>query len=112
MGRVSSCNGHCSTSWCIDGHPDRRQHRDRLSVLLTVADDVEGDDAFEVLPTKRPPLSRSRFGRASRLLQHRDPASPPHPDATGVSSQLRGVGGAQSTAMAEEMLWQSGVLDE
>ena len=29
--RAARCSryGNCSTSWCIDGHPDRRQHRDR-----------------------------------------------------------------------------------
>ena len=50
-----------------------------------------------------------------RLLRHRDLASPPHPGATGVASQLRGVGGAQSSAMAEEVRGvkrQSGVEDE
>ena len=30
-----SCDGHLSTLWLIEGHPDRRQHRDRLSVVLT-----------------------------------------------------------------------------
>ena len=83
-------------------------------MVLTAADDVE-IDAIPLMPSKRPPLLRSKFARASRLLQHRDPASPPHPDATGVASQLRGVGGAQSSAMAEEVRGakrQSGVLDE
>ena len=36
----------------IDGHPDRRQHPDRLSVVLTAADQVEVDDAIPVLPSK------------------------------------------------------------
>ena len=83
--------------------------------MLTAADDVEGTDAIPVLPSKRPPLPRAKFARASRLLQHRDPASPPHPDTSGVASQLRGVGGAQSSAMAGEVRGakrQSGVLDE
>ena len=99
--RVKWCSrgGHLSTSWLIEGHPDGRQHRDRLSVVLTAADDVE-IDAIPVMPSKRPPPPRSKFARASRLLQHRDPASPPHPDATGFAPQLRGVGGAQS------LLWQ------
>ena len=67
------------------------------------------------MPSKRPPPPRSKFTRASCLLQHRDPASPPHPDATGVASQLRGVGGAQSSAMAGEVRGakrQCGLLDE
>ena len=54
-------------------------------------------------------------GHHRQDLQHRDPASPPHPGATGVASHLRGVGGAQSYAMAEEVRGakrQSGVLDE
>ena len=91
-----------------------RQHRDRLLVKHTAADEVEAD-AILVLPSKRPPLPRPNFARTSRLLQHRDPASPPHLGATGVASQLRGVGGAQSCAMAEEVRGakrQSGVLDE
>ena len=82
--------------------------------MLTAADDVEVD-ATPVMPSKRPPLPRSKFARASRLLQHRDPASPPHPGATGVACQLRGVGGAQSSAMAGEVRGakrQSGVLGE
>ena len=61
------------------------------------------------------PCSTPKFARTIRLLQHRDPASPPHPGATGVASQLRGVGGAQSSAMAGEVRGakrQSGVLDE
>ena len=98
----------------IDGHEDRRQHRDRLSVKLTAADDVEADGIL-VLPSKRPPPPRSKFARTSRLLQHRDPASPPHPGATGVASQLLGVGGAQSSALAGEVRGakrQSGVLHE
>ena len=55
--RVKRCSrdGHLSTSLLIDGHPDRRQHRDRLSVVLTAADNVEAD-AIPVLPSKRPPL--------------------------------------------------------
>ena len=115
-GRVQRCSrdAHLNTSWLVDGHPDRRQHRDRLSVVLTAADDVEVD-AIPVMPSKRPPLPRSKFARASRLLQHRDPASPPQPGATGVPSQLRGVRGTQSSAVAEEVRgaeWQSGVLDE
>ena len=54
--RVKRCSrdGHLSTSWVIDGHEDRRQHRDRLSVKLTTADDVEAD-AIPVLLSKRPP---------------------------------------------------------
>ena len=91
-----SQHGHCSTSWCIDGHPDRRQHWDRLSVVLTAADKVEVEDAIAVLalPPRLLPLPRSQFARASLKLQHCEPALPPHPDATGVASQLRGVGGA------------------
>ena len=115
--RVKRCSrdGHLSTSWLIDGHPDRRQHLDRLSVLLIAADDVEADAIPVVLPSKRPTLPRSKFARESRFLQHRDPVSPPNPDATGLVSQLRGVGGAQSSAMAEEVRGaqrRSGVLDE
>ena len=105
---------HLSTSWVIDGHPDSKQHRDTLSVMLTAADDVKAD-AIPVLPSKRPPPPRSKLARVSRLLQHRDPATPPHPDATGVASQLRGIGCAQSCAMAGEVRGakrQSGVLDE
>ena len=114
--RVKRCSrdGHLSTSWLIDGHPDRGQHRDRLSMVMTAADDVEAD-AVPVLPYKRPPPPRSMFACASRLLQHREPAWPPHPDATGVALQLRGLGGAQPSAMAEEVRGakrQSGVLDE
>ena len=114
--RVKRCSrdGHLSTSWVIDGHEDRRQHRDRLSVKLTAADDVEAD-AILVLPSKRPPPPRPKFARTCRLLQHRDPASPPHPGTTGVASQLQGVRGAKSSAMAEEVRGakrQSGVLDE
>ena len=114
--RVKRCSrdGHLRTSWLVDGHPDRRQHRNRLSVVLTAADDVEVD-AIPVMPSMRPPLLRAKCARTSRLLQHRDPASPPHPGATGVASQLRGVGGAQSSAMVEEVRGakrQSGVLDE
>ena len=83
-------------------------------MMLTAADDVEAN-AIPVLPSKRRPPPRSKFARASRLLQHRDPASPPHPCATGVASQRRGVGGAQFYAMAGKVRgakWQSGVLDE
>ena len=83
-------------------------------MVLRAADDVEVD-AIPVMPSKRPPLPRLKFTRARRLLQHRDPASPPHPDATGAASQLRGVGGAQSSALAEEVRGakrQSRVLDE
>ena len=114
--RVKQCSrdGHLSTSWVIDGHEDKRQHRDGLSVKLIAADHVTGD-AILLLPSKRPPPPRPKFARTSRLPQHRDPASPPHPGATGVASQLRGVGGAQSSAMAEEVRGakrQSGVLDD
>ena len=83
--------------------------------MLTAADDFEVTDAIPVLSSKRPPLPRSKFARTSRLLQHRDSASPPHSDGTGVASQLRGVGGAQSSAMAREVRGatrQSGMLDE
>ena len=102
--RVKRCSrdGHLSTSWVIDGHEDMRQHRDRLSVKLTAAADVEAD-AVLVLPSKRPPPPRPKFARTSCLLQHRDPASPSHPSATGFASQLREVGGAQSSAMAKEV---------
>ena len=85
-----------------------------MKTVLTAADDFEVD-AIPVMPSKRPPLPRSNFARASRLRQHRDPASPPHPGAIGDASQLRGVGGAQSSPRAEEVRGakrQSGVLDE
>ena len=83
--------------------------------MLTAADHTEVKDAIPVLPSKRPRLPRYKFARATRLLQHRDPTSPYHPDAAGVASQLRGVRGAQSSAMAGQVRgakWQSAVLDE
>ena len=79
--------------------------------MLTGPDDVEVN-AIPVMPSKRPPLPRSMFARASRLQQHRDQT---HAGATRVASQLRGVGGAKSSAMAEdvrEAKRHSGVLDE
>ena len=75
----------------LSNSTDGRQHRDRLSVMVPAADDVEADAILVLLP-KRPPPPRSKFARASRLVQHRDPASPPHPGATGDASQLREVG--------------------
>ena len=71
-------------------------------MVLTAADDVQVH-GIPVVRSKRPPLPRSKFARASSLLQHREPASPPHPDAAAVASHLRGLGGAQSSAMAEEV---------
>ena len=110
-----SQHGHCSTSRCIDDHPERRKHRDGFSAVLTAADEVEVENAVEVLPSRRPPLPRLKFGRASCKLQHREPAMPPHPDATRVASQLRGAGGEKSPALAGRERGakrQCAVLDE
>ena len=68
-------------------------------MVLTAADEVEVEDAIEVLPSRWPPLPRPTFARTSRKLQHGDPALPPHPDAIGVASRFGGVAGAQSSAM-------------
>ena len=43
---------------------------------------------------------RSRFAKASRLLHNRSPLPQPTSDATGVASQLQGMGGDKTSAMA------------
>ena len=68
-------------------------------MVLIAADQVEVEDAIEVLPYRRAPPPTSKFARASRKLRHREPTPPPHPGATGDAALLQGAGSTQSSAM-------------
>ena len=54
-----------------------------------------------MVPNMREAPRRSRIAKATRLLTNRTPVLQPNSAATGVVPHLRGMGGGNTSAMAE-----------
>ena len=93
--------GHVGTRSCQSVLPGTTRHRDRDVVVFAKSEEVKIGVAFPVQPSTNRAPPRSRLTKPSRLLRSSSPVPQPASDATGVAPQLRGMGGAKTSAMAE-----------
>ena len=94
-------HGHVATHSCAAAVPGSTRHRDRSVVVFSHTDDINVQDAINMVRNIREAPRRSMYAKAIRPLTNRTPDPQPTSAATGVAPHMRGMGGETTSAMAE-----------